>query len=324
MGGRLAYLQRVASAYLGNAPSQLTFWHDLPEINERAFEEPCGEYYQPFAIKAEYDAHLDEDGIPLLDYRGHVGLQYNPIAIAQWGLGNYNAYRRGHVEEHEARYRRAAEWLVANLKANAHAVPVWRHEFDWEYRDTLKKGWYSALAQGQGISLLCRAWRDTGEDRYLEAAHAAFRSLVTHVGDGGVMLPEGRDGAWLEEAIVDPATHILNGFMWALWGVHDFTITARDEGSADLLARCTRTLVRHLPSFDCGYWSLYEQSGTRLKMLASPFYHRLHIAQLRISARLFDEPELAGWADRWQAYADSPLCAKRALMNKAMFKLLYY
>ena len=30
----------------------------------------------------------------MLDYHGRIGPQYNPIAIAQWGLGNYNLYSR--------------------------------------------------------------------------------------------------------------------------------------------------------------------------------------------------------------------------------------
>ena len=94
---------------------------------------------------------------------------------------------------------------------------MWQHAFDWEYRDLLKAGWYSALSQGQGVSLLCRAHRDTGRDVYLEGARAAFRSLTLDMKDGGVKLDEGSDGAWLEEAIVDPPTHILNGFLWALW-----------------------------------------------------------------------------------------------------------
>src|SRR5262245_28085515 len=162
IGARVRYLERVASAYLGTTASQLTFWHELPEINERAFAEPCGEYYQCFFTKADYDAHRDGDGIPMLDYRGHVGVQYNPIAIAQWGLGNYNRYRQSPQPERRARMLAAADWLVRNLSPNPRGVPVWKHNFDWEYRDPLKAGWYSALAQGQGISLLCRAHRETG------------------------------------------------------------------------------------------------------------------------------------------------------------------
>ena len=47
-----------------------------------------------FAEKADYQGAYDPSGVPQLDYHGHIGLQYNPIAIAQYGLGNYNLCRR--------------------------------------------------------------------------------------------------------------------------------------------------------------------------------------------------------------------------------------
>ena len=324
LAARLRYLRRVASAYLGRAPSQLTFWHEPPEKNEHAFHEPCGEYYHCFFHKADYEAHRDAAGVPLLDYRGHVGRQYNPIAIAQWGLGNFNLYRRTGRAERKDRYLLAADWLVSNLRPNAQGVAVWQHPFDWEYRQVLKAGWYSALAQGQGVSLLCRAHRDTGRDVYLEAAQAAFRSLTLDVKDGGVRIAEGPDGAWLEEAPVDPPTHILNGFVWALWGVRDYAVVSNESKAWSLLGACARTLERRLPEFDCGFWSLYEQSGTRLPMLASPFYHLLHISQLMITSRLLDLTGLTRWSGRWQAYASSRWCRARALVQKSLFKMIHY
>ena len=48
----------------------------------------------PFFEKADYVGPHDADGIPLLDYHGNIGLQYNPIAISQWGLGNFNLFLR--------------------------------------------------------------------------------------------------------------------------------------------------------------------------------------------------------------------------------------
>jgi hypothetical protein len=324
MRARVRYLRRIASAYLGNGPSQLMFWHEPPEINPNAFREPLGEYYQCFFRKADYAAHADTDGVPMLDYRGHVGRQYNPIAIAQWGLGNWNLWRRARDPERRERWTLAADWLVEHLSRNAHGLPVWKHDFDWEYRDTLRAGWYSALAQGQGLSLLCRAHRATGDDRYLDAAHAAFGAMTVATNEGGVLIRDGADGAWLEEVVVDPPTHILNGFLWAMWGVHDYAVGSRTREAWTLLHACARTLRRNLPAFDCGFWSLYEQSGTRLPMLASPFYHSLHINQLGITARLMDMPELDAWAERWRGYTRSPWCRRRALAQKALFKALYY
>ena len=324
MRARLRYLRRVAEAYLGSGPSQLTFWHERPETNPNAFAEPLGEYYQCFFTKADYAVHTDGNGVPMLDYRGHIGRQYNPIAIAQWGLGNWNLWQRTGDVGRRRRWTLAADWLVEKLSPNQQGVPVWKHQFDWEYRDTLRAGWYSALAQGQGLSLLCRASRATGDDRYLDAAHAAFGAMTVATEEGGVLIREGTDGAWLEEVVVDPPTHILNGFLWAMWGVRDYAIASEMRAAWALLGACTRTLRRNLHAFDCGFWSLYEQSGTRLPMLASPFYHGLHVNQLAITAQLLDQPELAEWSQRWRRYAGSAWCRRRAVVQKAIFKTLYY
>ena len=174
------------------------------------------------------------------------------------------------------------------------------------------------------MSLLCRAHRDTGRVVYRELATQAFRALTLDVEAGGVRLADGTDGAWLEETVVDPPTHILNGFLWAIWGVYDYAALTDSPEAESLVRACAHTLERNLRHFDSGFWSLYEQSGTRWPMLASRFYHQLHISQLSITARLLDMPELGEWAARWAGYARNRLCRRRALAQKALFKLCYY
>src|ERR1700733_4209128 len=83
---RVNYYRRISSAYLLPGKSQLTFWHDHPRINPAAAAGELGQYYMPFSEKADYIGPYDPSGIPLLNYHGNIGLQYNPIAIAQWGL----------------------------------------------------------------------------------------------------------------------------------------------------------------------------------------------------------------------------------------------
>ena len=94
VAARLNYYRRVSSAYLLPGKSQLTFWHDQPQVNPGASVGQLGEYYMPFLEKADYVGPYDADGIPLLNYHGNIGLQYNPIAISQWGLGNFNLFLR--------------------------------------------------------------------------------------------------------------------------------------------------------------------------------------------------------------------------------------
>src|SRR6202167_6780511 len=98
---RWHYYRRIFRAYLGSGRSQLTFWHETPQINPRASIERLGEYYMLFREKADYAGHYDSAGIPMLDYHGAIGLQYNPIAIAQWGLGNHELFHRTGSDERQ-------------------------------------------------------------------------------------------------------------------------------------------------------------------------------------------------------------------------------
>ena len=86
----------------------------------------------------------------------------------------------------------------------ARGLSVWNHHFDWEYRDTLKAPWYSALAQGQGISVLVRAYKESGEARYLEGARRAFASFQQPLDSGGVAFTDSAGDLWFEEYIVSP------------------------------------------------------------------------------------------------------------------------
>ena len=148
---RLHYYRRLFAAYLTSQRSHLTFWYEVPEVNESFHPGELDEYYMTFTAKADYPGAYDQAGIPLLNYHGKVGTQYNPIAIAQYGLGNYNLFHRTGDAERRRKFLAVADWLVTNLEQNLAGLWVWNHHFDWEYRTSLKAPWYSALAQGQGI-----------------------------------------------------------------------------------------------------------------------------------------------------------------------------
>jgi heparosan-N-sulfate-glucuronate 5-epimerase len=326
LSARWHYYRRIFRAYLGSGRSQLTFWHETPELNPRASAGGLGQYYMLFREKADYAGHYDAAGIPMLDYHGVIGLQYNPIAIAQWGLANYNRFCETGDADRWRKTLKAADWLIANLEQNAHGLWVWNHHFDWEYRDTLKAPWYSGLAQGQGVSLLLRAHAHahTEAEKYRSAAEKAFVALTLPMVEGGVLFEDEANNLWIEEYLVNPPTHILNGSMWALWGVFDYWLAWANPLAKEIFDRGVETLVHNLPRFDTGYWSLYEQSGTRLKMLASPFYHQLHIVQLRVMSKLTGNAGFAQVAERWDGYAQRRGNRTRALVEKSVFKLLHY
>jgi heparosan-N-sulfate-glucuronate 5-epimerase len=324
---RIEYLSRIVSAYVMKKNSQLSFWHDIPAVNEAAF---CSEgdpkpYYMGFHEKADFAGEVDpESGVPLLDYHGKIGKQKNPVAIAQYGLGNMNLYFQTREESRLRKALGASDWLVRNLKPNPKGVEVWLHEFDFEYTQVLRNPWYSGLAQGQGISLLLRAALATGQSKYREAAERAYLSLTVPLEDGGCLSLDSQGNLWIEEYITDPPTHILNGFIWALWGLHDYVLWKQETSASQLLDEMLATLVQNLARYDCGYWSLYDLSGLRMENLASPFYHELHIVQLDIMKRLTGNRLFGDYSERWKQYRNSRPNRYRALAKKAAFKLAYF
>ena len=321
---RIDYYRRAFLAYGLRTRSHLSFWHDRPEINQAAYFPGGKAFYLTFRQKARYAGPFDAEGVPLLDYRGRLGIQYNPIAIAQYGLAHYNAFLETAGAEHRQACLRQADWLVANLERNDHGVPVWRHHFDWHYRDGLAAPWASGLAQGQGISLLLRAHDLAGDRGYDEAAGLAFEAFRREVGRGGVTHRDAQGGVWFEEYLVTPPSHILNGFVSAAWGVHDYA-RFRDDGEAgDLFDAAAATMLANLSRYDTGYWSSYELRAGGMRMLASPYYHTLHVSQLEVMGRITGQAQFLSWAERWSSYRERPLNRVRALAHKALFKLRYY
>ncbi|MHB8632532.1 MAG: D-glucuronyl C5-epimerase family protein [Thermoplasmatota archaeon] len=318
---RLAYWRRLTDNYILRRRSHLAFWHEVPETNPHAPVDSLGGYFMSFADKADYAGPFDARGVPLLDYGGKIGPQYNPIAIAQYGLAQWNAQLNGR-EGSEERLLRQADWLVDHLEPNERGYDVWMHHFDWEYASGLRSPWYSGLAQGQGVSCLLRAHKATGDMRYRAAATRAFRAMVTDVTKGGVLEREG-GGVWIEEYLTRPASHIVNGFMWALWGVWDMTLV-KEPGARQLWNAGVSTLAGDLPRFDTGYWSLYDLYPARGRCVASPFYHRLHIVQLDVMHRLTGDGTFAQVRDRWRVYQERAWNRRRALAAKVLFKAVNY
>ena len=210
------------------------------------------------------------------------------------------------------------------MRPNGHGVRVWMHDFDWPYRQWLRAPWYSGLAQGNGLSLLVRAAITTGEPKYVDAAHLAFEPLRRDVAEGGVLVTDASQDIWIEEYIVDPPTHILNGFIWALWGVFDYARWSGRSDAFQIWEAGVATLAKRLADFDTGWWSLYEARDGSREMLASRYYHTLHITQLRVMHRLTGIDAFSACADRFQTYLDRPSHRALAFGRKAIFKLRHY
>ena len=112
---KISYLKRIISAYLLSGGSNISFWHTPLKSNDIDKRNFIGKYYMNFEDKTHYEGPFDKNGIPVLDYKGSLGRQYNPNAIAQYALGFYDLYADTSQLKYKEIFLRQADWFVKNI-----------------------------------------------------------------------------------------------------------------------------------------------------------------------------------------------------------------
>lgn len=330
MKSRYKYLKRVASSYiLNHKTSNLTFWHTPLSVNMLAAEDlkAIRAYPQNYESKIGLIDTVDELDVIMLDYKGDLGLQYNPNAIAQLALGYYDKILSG--EDCLKEFLNQARYFLDHGREVEDGALLWEYKFPFEMRNYLKSPWRSALAQGQGISVCLRAYKLTGDERYLEHAEKAFKSFkyLSREHPGGV-LDDSRGYIWLEEYIVDPPNHVLNGFIWALWGVRDYAVFFNNEYAWSLWDSCLKTLKENLEYYDIGFWTTYDlikfNPEKQPVIPSSIYYQRLHAVQMDAMYQLTSDPVFDRYREKWNSQLNKRLNRVISQAWKAYFKLRWF
>lgn len=221
---------------------------------------------------------------------------YHPVTIAQYALYSHERQLRGVPNSAHAFFAQV-KWLV----------DAQRHDGSYFYDFALpeygiERGFVSAMAQGLAASALVRAYVLTGEDCYREAATRASEPLKLNASAGGAtFISEGR--VFFEELASDQPCHILNGHLFAAFGVWDLArLRLADARLRSLHERAIHTLVDWLPHFDGGDWSYYQlavRNGGK-RFYANIDYHQLHIAQLHVYSAMTGIEAFERTAARWE------------------------
>jgi len=219
------------------------------------FKYYTSEYYTSIAQDNYSKLPRDKEGIIVVDYKGE-GFQYNPVSISQFALGNYEAWKEKKDPQSYREFIKHANWLRDNIKIK-NSFGVWEYKFDWEPYG-LKKPWVSAMAQGQGISVLLRAYKETEEQEYLRVAEMVLKSFQVPVKEGGVSYTDKEGFTWYEEYPSNPPSHVLNGFIFSLFGLYDFYKVTGSNEALELFNKGVETLENHLYLYDTGWWSTYD------------------------------------------------------------------
>ena len=222
-------------------------------------------------------------------------------------------------------------WLAGAIGAGDHLLAeqhvggvhdgAWLHRVEMPHTYELRPPWVSAMAQGEGASLLVRLYMATRDERYSEGARRALAAgRVPSRSGGASALLNGE--SFPEEYPTEPPSFVLNGAIFALWGFFDVGLGLGDSEASQDFAQGASTLAACIHRWDSGYWSYYDLFPHPVRNLASSAYHHLHIAQLRAMSRISEHPELERAADRWQGYSESRVNNARAFAGKSAFRMV--
>lgn len=285
----------------------------LLPIGEQAEAGRLRGYHIDLRVKA------DSPQWPPAWYVGEEAVLY--MVITQWGLGCYERYLAGEGGRWLAGAVAAGEHLVEHQQSRGPRVGGWLMRWSMAYTYHLSAPWLSGMAQGQGASLLVRLYRETGQDRFADAARLALLPLSVPAVEGGAGAQLG--GRLLpEEYPTSPPSLVLNGAIFGLWGTHDVAVGLGDTGLLREFEASVDNLVEHLHRWDTGAWSRYDLHPHPVVNVASSFYHALHINQMLALDRVAPRSELTAMAERFAAYAQSARCRRQAFARKVAFRLL--
>ena len=285
-------------------------YQHVPQGNGRRFVPGKLEgYFNDLTAKAAWSGKVNGGGVPLVDTDTTENFPF-PIAIFQWALGHWDLWLlSGRTDEQNlASFQAAVMWALSAQSMEG----GW---YCWTGLQRPVSNPFSAMAQGEGLSMLARAMTidDRGEVR--NAFHRAALFLLDETNGLTVEL-DGR--THLEEYPGGELLSVLNGWIFAIVGVYDAAL-AGDQASAARLPKLVRDLCAALPLFDASFWSRYDLAGN----LASPFYHQLHIDQLRALALVFPQEasSFLAFAQRFESYQGSRINTVRAVVQKVWQKL---
>lgn len=288
-----------------------SYWHRPQGVGHLFEPDRLAGYAIDLTGKVPYPGPLDSEGAPLA-MMPSGRLAAFPTTVFQLALGHWDLWvaSAGSEPSHLDAFRRLCDWACAKQDGRG-GWPI------YPILNLEAASPYSALSQGQAVSCLLRAADALGDERFTSAAAAAFDCLVAAIPAGGTARYLRDGGMVLEEYPAQPPITVLNGWAFALFALHDAGLFGL-PGALEAYAATEPTLAASLRHFDARVWSRYDTSGS----LASPFYHRLHVAQLTVLERLQPEREVyRHYRGRWGSQLASPPNTAFAVAWKAFQQL---
>jgi len=186
---------------------------------------------------------LAGSGLVWQSYPGH-GLQIQWLGT----FGKANGLFTGKQDKYDVRLRKLLDEARGLASVRAGGIG-WETPFRF---DRAAPPWVSAMSQGTALQAYSRAAVRLGHPDYFQVAREGLGVFRTPAPDGVTA-----GGHYLIYSSW-PQLRVLNGFVQALNGLHDFARLANDVEGKALFAAGEAKLRAELPSYDTGAWSMYS------------------------------------------------------------------
>lgn len=136
-------------------------------------------YYNDLTGKVCDNTELDKDGIPVTSIAGGEKVHF-PIAVFQYGLGCYDLFLLTKEDDYLKKFYKIVSWTVDNINQNG----------SWDCFSSIKSDRYnvSSMCQGEGASLLFRAYADSHDSTYKELGEKAVDFMLLPIIGGYCLL----------------------------------------------------------------------------------------------------------------------------------------
>ena len=279
------------------------------------------EYYKDYIgaglLAKNQNNKFDKDGVPLVKRDGEF--YYNPVTISGQALGLYSVYLKDKSNTNKKAFLRVADWFVKNNENGA-----LRYQFDFTIHGyPIYKGWTSGMAQGRALSVLARAYYITKDDVYLKVGKNILDYMLTSAdnqkeGTSKSLydftnkfdeLKEYNNYRLFEEYVTYPSGYVLNGDMFALLGLYDWSKAVSEEYGANLAKNAFEDGIKSvellLPYYDYYGWSsydLFQYTNNMLPHLDNNYAHRCHLQLLYIFYTKTNSEKLKKYVDIFENY----------------------
>lgn len=204
--------------------------------------------------KADYD----ENGVIRVTYGKNIGVQYNPVTISQFALSCFSAYKFRNVEWAKDIYLSQINFLKEKWTEMADGEAAYIYDFEAGFG--MKPGWTSGMAQGLAISALIRHHYDTGDTSVIQLIQSLKRHMMRPKAEGGVVVKSPEGGLWIEEYPSDPSSYVLNGYIYSVFALYEYSkLFPDDEAAKTDLRNALDSLKQSIRYYDTGDWTILDR-----------------------------------------------------------------